>query len=303
MKKINELNKIDLSETEFWCSQENRFMTEDDERRNVFLANLFVNRVIILFASAKENEQPVKKEPEKAVRLTEKQKAKITADTKKQVRALATLPPPPYEIITPAPGMSNLNAAQLCNLLAPLFVSISAITAFSTCSPTITFCESIYNALFPLSSIGRKISGADKSTRDTLTKQLRDNFGSTLKDCALLCNGDKSLYLLIGSPVKRKGVRSNTDLPACEFKLNLKKGRGKVGISCREIAHCKGYTVFYGKGDFDPITWKQQSGSATQVISANLVPGEYINFVMIAYKGDGSLGARANMQGCNVPFS
>jgi len=123
----------------------------------------------------------------------------------------------------------------------------------------------------------------------------------TLQNCAALANGNMALYLLIGSPVKSKATRSTKPLAACEFKLNLKKGRAKVGISCKEVPHAKGYTVWYGKGDFDRKTWTSQSGSPTQVITA--IPGEYLNFIMIAYKGNGEEGAEANMQGCNVPFS
>lgn len=260
-------------------------------------------KMIILLADVKGKNEKPEKSKEIAVKLTAKQKAEITAKTKQGIKALLLLPTAPYEILIPAPGLNGLNAAQLCNMLAPLFVSLNAIAAFSAVSPTVAFCETLYTALFPLSSIGRKISDSDMATRDTLVVQLRNNFSSTLKDAALLANGDKALYLLIGSPLKRKAVRSHSDLAACEFKLNLKKGRGKVGISCKDVPNAKGYTVWYGKGDFDADTWFSQSGSATQIVSANLVPGDYINFVMIAFKGNGAEGARANIQGCNIPFS
>jgi hypothetical protein len=129
---------------------------------------------------------------------------------------------------------------------------------------------------------------------------LRNNMLATFRNCALLANGNMELYLIIGSPVKRPGTRSTADLPACEFKLNLKKGQFKVGVKCKKIPHAQGYEVWWGTGDFDAARWSHQPGGATQVVTFT-EGGAYFNFVMIAYKGDGTLGARANIQGCYVP--
>jgi hypothetical protein len=256
----------------------------------------------ILIMAQSEKEGKEKKVVEVATLLSKKEKSIIASSIAKQEKALLSLPTPPYEIIIPAPGFGQLNSAQLLNLIAPLLISVDSISAFSSASPTVAFCQGLYDALFPLSSIGRKISGSDKSTRDNLTKELRDNFSSTLKSCALLANGNMALYLLIGSPVKQKAVISHLPLPACVFKLNLKKGQFKVGISCLDVPHAHGYEVWYGKGDFDAATWQHQSGSATQVVTFT-AGGDYINFTIIAYKGDGTLGARANIQGCNIPYA
>jgi len=113
------------------------------ERRFIFLA--VVNK-------KEEAEEKEKKETVVAKRLTGKQVAGLKRETKLALTALDEWPPPPYETITPAPKMSNLNAAELCNTVAPWMVTIPTITAFSACSPTIAANQLLYDALFPLST-------------------------------------------------------------------------------------------------------------------------------------------------------
>ncbi len=291
---------IEFSEAErlYWKRKNCKSLMQEEKHRE---DNYFV--YITILSIQEEGKKKVKKDVVVAKLLTVKEKAAITAATKRERKALYAGPPPPYEIITPAPGMSNLNAAELCKMTAPLFITIGAIPEFIAANPPVSDCSDLYDMLFPLSNIGRKISDSDKKKRDILVRQLRNKFLSCLKSCALLADGNMALYLLIGSPVKRKGTRSGKDLKACVFKLHQKSGRGKIKITCDDVVGAKGYIVRWGKGDYDPTTWSTQSGGATQIISSNFLPGDYVNFVMIAFKGDGSEGDIANIQGCNIPFA
>ena len=299
MEKINE-QTINYSEAEklYW-KRKNCLSLMQKEKLTA--DNFFIHALILTTLPAGDKKE--KKEKVVAKRLTGKEKAAITAATKREVKALNAGPLPPYEIIIPAPGMGHLNAAELCTMTAPLFITIVAIKEFQDANPPVSDCSDLYDLLFPLSNIGRKISDSDKKKRDVLVRQLRNKFLSCLKSCALLADGNMALYLLIGSPVKRKGTRSGKDLKACEFKLHLNSGRGKVKLTCLEIAGAKGYLIRWGTGVYNPLTWSTQSGGATQIVSSNFLPGDYINFVMIAFKGDGSEGDIANIQGCNIPYS
>ena len=300
------MNKINTSTINF--SDAARSMKEKQQRENVLaerrqdvLREITDFGMVLIMQPGGDKKE--KKEVVVAKRLTIKEKAAIIARTKREKKALMALPPAPYEIIIPAPAMGNLNAAELCKMTAPLFIAIEAISEFSSASPSVGLCEGFYDELFPLSSIGRKISDSDKSRRDTLIKQLRDNFLACLRSCASLANGNMALYLLIGSPVKKKGTRVGGILKAVEFKLNMKKGRGAVGVSTKKMKGAKGFIIRWGVGDYDPLTWNSQSGGATQIVSSGFMPGDYVYFVMIAFRSDGTEGKIANVQGCNIPFA
>ncbi len=247
----------------------------------------------------KVNKGVVKGKPTK---LTKKQKAAINKETRVKRLALTTLPTPPYVSIIPAPQLWKLNAAKLCIYVGDKFPRISAIPEMAACVPTVAFVEAIYTALLPLASKNRKdVTSAERTLIKTYKLQLTQNFMTMINSCATLANGNLPLFALTGVAVKSRGVRHDGQLPATVFRLNTKKGRGKVGVSCDTIKYAKNYTIYYGPGDYDPATWKTKTGSSRQVISG-LPLGEYINFVMVA-NGSGEEGEWAPMQGVNVPFN
>ncbi len=300
MKKIIS-KSIEFSEAETGLKEKQVQENVLALQRQHVIREITTGGIVLIMQQAGNKKE--KKETVVAKRLTIKEKAAIVANTKREVKALMGLPPAPYEIIIPAPAMSNLSAAALCQLTAPLFITIGSISEFAGANPSVGLCQAFYDELFPLSNIGRKISSSDKTKRDTLVKQLRDNFLACLRSCALLANGNLALYQLIGSPVKRKSTPSGGILKAVEFKLNLMKGRGSVGISTKKMKGTKGFIVRWGVGTYNPTTWNSQSGGATQVVSSGFLPGDYVYFVMIAFRSDGTEGKIANVQGCNIPFA
>ncbi len=257
---------------------------------------------IILMAGITAKGEDKEENAPSAKRLTQKEKAEIMADTKAKRVALLTLPPSPFESIIPAPGISGMNALAVCGYVSDKFPRILAITEFADCSPTVTFVQGIYDALYPLSTISsRKISPSDLSTRNTLTKQLKQNFLLLMNSCAILANGDMALFLLTGVAAKRKAVKHNDPLPAPNVKLSFSKGRGKIGVSCAKIPYAKNYTVMWGVGEYDRTKWNSQNGSSRQVITSAAL-GEAINIIMVA-NGKNGPGEFSNPVGANVPFN
>ncbi len=238
----------------------------------------------------------------KHTKLTEKQKAAIKMETRKNRAALSALPLPPFTSIKPAPQLWRLNPLALCGYVSDKLPRILAIPEMATCVPTVTFVEGIYNALFPLASKNRReVSSNERILIKTYKKQLIQNFTIMINSCATLANGNLPLFSLTAVATQTKGVRNDAQLPATVFKLNTKRGGGKVGVSCKVIKNAKNYTIYYGPGVYDPATWKTKTGSSRQVISG-LPVGKYINFVMVA-NGIVLEGEWAPPQGVNVPFN
>ena len=251
----------------------------------------------------KPTEEKEEKEEVKPKRLTLKEKAKIKADTKAAVRALASLPAPPFDAIIPAPGLSKMSASQLVNYVPDKLTRIDAITEFATCSPATAACQAIVDALFPLAGMSAiNMTTAQKSDRKKYTKQLRQMFMLTINSCASLAGGNLSLFLLTAVAVKKKGVKHTKQLGPCDFKVSAKKGKGKIGVSCKAIKFAKNYIIYYGIGDFDRLTWKSQVGSSRQIIDG-LTPGQLYGFVMIALGATTGEGEPAQQQNINAPFN
>ncbi len=220
----------------------------------------------------------------KVPKLTVKQKAAIRTKTEKAFAALAVVPPPPTEVIIPAPALGSKNPLELYSYCEDKFPRIDAVSTFDTASPSVAYCTAIADLLFPLAGINsRKISEADLKNRRTYTKQLRDGFNAMALSCALLANGNASLFALTEIATRRKGNRNHTRLAAPEMVLNVKKGEGVVGVKCKPIKFAKSYTIYFGTGA-DITTYQSQTGSSSQLVE-DLDPGRQISFYMTANTG------------------
>ena len=255
---------------------------------------------IVLFSLAKaENEKP-KKEPVKAKKPTRRQAAAIKSETKRGLRALLTLPAPPYTIIMLAAGLIKLTPAELCNYISDRLIRIASIPAYAACSPTVTFLQDILDELTPLANMGRNIPSTDRATMEMLTKQLRDNFTICLLSCIVLSGGNLSLFALLNVKTKSKGTRNNRRLPAPIMKLNTKKGENTGGVSCKPKRYAFSYSIAYGTGN-DVSTYQIKTGSSSQLIT-DLTGGELVNFIMWANTGK-QAGFPCAAQPIRVPYN
>jgi len=256
---------------------------------------------IILFSLANE-EKPKrkKKEPVKVKQITKKQQQAIKADTQKGLRALSTVPAPPFTVIMLGAGLIKLSPASLCNYVSDRLIRISSLPAYASCSPTVTFLQDILDELAPLANMGRNISSADRERMDTLTKQLRDNFTTCLLSCIVLSAGNLPLFALLNVKTKSKGTRNNRRLAAPVMRLNTKKGANTVGVSCKPIKYATNYSIAYGVGD-DVNTYKIKTGTSNQLVTG-LVGGELVNFIMWANTGK-QAGFPCAPQGIRVPYN
>ena len=224
------------------------------------------------------------------------------SETKAAIKALAPFPSFTFVNISPAPRISQFNPGKLCNYVIDKITRIDAIPEFSTCIPSTGNVNDIYELLFPLASSETKdLSPSDKSDRAALTIKLRQNFMLMINSCASLALGNLKLFLLTGVANKRKGVSRKKKLDACFFKLNTKKGKGNVGVSCTALPYAKNYIIYFGIGEYNAATWSTQIGPASQVVP-NLIPGQLYGFIMIAI-GSAGEGEEANQQNCNAPFN
>ena len=74
-----------------------------------------------------------------------------------------------------------------------------------------------------------------------------------------------------------------------------------MGVVIDRVPNVKGYTIWFGTGDFDKQTWNWQSGPQRQVIE-DQTPGELLNVIVIA-NGTKKQSDPSNPQGGNVPFN
>ena len=300
-KQVNPLllahHRATQGERGFLCSP-------DEERKNRMVRNSLPTGPIILLAAvvSRKAAEDLAPDEERTKKLTAKEMAQITKETKTAVRALSGLPSTPFSVIIPAPGLSSFNPQKLCVYVDDKLPRIAAIAAFANCTPAVADVKTILMLLFPLAGIGRKnLTETDKLNRDMYKVQLRQNFMLMINSCAALALGNLPLFSLTGVATRRKAQKHTGKLQACVFKLNAKKGAGTVGVSCKAIPFATKYIIYYGKGDYDKATWNSQIGGARQKVTG-LTPGEKINFIMVAIGATGE-GDWANPQFMYVPYN
>jgi len=255
---------------------------------------------IVLTKEEKAEKAKAKKEKNTHVALTDEQKEIITKETKTKLDLMFTLPPPPQVAISAAMGLHDMNASALCNYIADKFPRIAAVPAFSSAVPNIGIAEGIYELLFPFANMSR-LDGEQMIARETYVVQLRNNFTTTVNSIISICNGNLMMFALTGIKAKGKAIPNNKRLAAPVFRLNTKKGRGTIYISCKKDKNSKGYIVYYGVGEYDPATWKYAVGSS-RILIEGLTPKDDLNFIMVAIgKSKTGFGYWPDPQGRTVP--
>ena len=242
---------------------------------------------VVLFAHIKMEDEKIEKEkPEKVKKLTFKERTKIARETKANRTDQLMLPPPAYTNIMPAPKLRTKNYVDIVSYVDDKYPRILALTEYDDVNPSVATVEGISDELRPLAGLERgNITNAQKETRDTLYNDLITYFTAMINDCVNLSAGNALLFALTGVSTKRVPVRNRQQLPATVFKLNVKKGRGKVGVSCKKVKYAKSYTVYYGPGmTYDPATWKLKVGTS-RILITDLTPGTLVYFVMVANSG------------------
>ncbi len=257
---------------------------------------------ILAFMKEKDKAAEAKETP-KVKKLTFKQRAKIKASTEAKYAELLALPAPPVSSILPAPKLRSMNFVQICSYVADKYPRISVVTAYADANPAVADVEAISDALLPYANMDRgDITSAEKLERDTLYSQLIENFNNMINSCANLSNGNALMFALTGVATRRPATRNHQQLPPTVFRLNLKKGGSKVGVSCKKVRYAKSYTVYYGPGaTYDAATWKSKVGT-TRILISSLPAGELYGFVMVANTGT-TEGQWANIQTTFVPFN
>ncbi len=119
--------------------------------------------------------------------------------------------------------------------------------------------------------------------------------------CSTVSNGNLPLFSLTGVANQKKSIKNKKQLDAVVFKLNHRKGKFRMGVSCPKMKYANSFTVYYGYGEYDKSTWNHKNGTSRIVIE-NLIPRDYINFIMVARGATGE-GKWSNPQGINVPFN
>ncbi len=258
---------------------------------------------IELLAIMKTAEEAAEDKKKKLKQLTAKEQAAIKKEVGILHANLMALPPFPFEKIVPAPGISSLNAAKLYLYVNDKYPKIQAMPEFAACSPTVLYVKAISDALYPYAmENGRKMSGSDLETRDTLTAQCKEQFQLMMLSCALLASGNKALFLLTGVACKRKGVKRNIQKTPPNFKLDTNKGVGRIGVVIEKVEFAENYTVFYGPKVYDKATWNSQTGGLRQVIE-DQVAGAELNVIVRANGKGGSSTDNSNPQSRVVPHN
>ncbi len=279
--------------------KENYLSAEEKEFRTRLNKMRAKDAYIFLAVIGAVTEKKKRKEHEKPKFQTKKQAAAIASEVKKELKAMAPMPTPPYTVISPAPGLSLLSPSALCDYFISRRPRIDAITDFDNCLPGTDYCQVIYDELFPLASIGKGISSDDRIAMDIYVKQLCDNFGATITSIANLCLGNAKLFSLINVKTKRKGVRNTKRLAAPVVVISTTRGGKSLGVKCKPIKYAKSYTVAIGTGD-DVSLYKQYVGSSNQLIE-NLNGGDLVNVVMWANTGK-KAGFPSVAQPIRVPY-
>ena len=275
-------------------------LVKQSEPGYVINKGMIMAMAIVLTKEEKAEKERIKKEKNTHVALTENEIASITKETKTKLELVLIMPPPPWEIITPAMALGSMKPAQLCTYVVDKFPRIAAVVAFAAATPDIGISTGLYALLSPLTGIA-KPNTAQKLSIETYTTQLRNNFTATVGSIASICNGNLMLFALTGIATKRKAVPYNTKLAAPVFTIQTNKGAGTIYISCKKDIHARGYIVYYGKGLYDPATWKMVPGSS-RIYIEGLTPKDDLNFIMVAVgKGKLGLGYWADPQGKTVP--
>jgi len=151
-----------------------------------------------------------------------------------------------------------MNAKNLCAYVSDKCPRISAISQFSTCTPSVAVVMGIYNLLLPLANMDRKdVDSAERTLLKNLKKQLKQQFTTMIKSVGTLSNGNAPLFALSGVANKSAGKNHNEKLDACEFKLVTTHGKGVIYVVAKAIPYAVNYTIYYGPGAvYDPETWK-----------------------------------------------
>lgn len=245
--------------------------------------------------NANEVEHPHKK-------LTKKQQVEMRKETKAKRAEVLSLPPVPFENITPAPALGKMTLVDLAGYVSDKFPKINAISEFSTCSPTVASVVDIYTAFYPLANLNpHKISASNKTLRDRLAKQLRQQFLLMMNSCANLSLGNLSLFQLTEVATKRSAVKHDGVLPAPVFTLAPTAGAGKMKIVAKVIRFAQNYTVFYREAGTADV-YISKTGSTRQTITG-LSPGKLYEFYMVANSKISGPGEPSSPQTKNAPFN
>jgi hypothetical protein len=228
----------------------------------------------------------VEEEEEELVKvLTKKESEILTKAAKKEEARLLTLPPPPYTSFQLGIKLGDYNPKELCSYWNDKSPRITGVTQLSTCIPTCASLDLISVTLGPLANKpGTKISSTDKSTRDTLAKQLHDGINQNAASCLSLANGNLPVFNITTYRIKSKAVYFKGQLPAQYFDLYTNEGPGKIRVKTKKNKYAKSYTVYYGVGDYDAETWSFKVGGPDQIISGT--PGQMTNFIIVANTSD-----------------
>src|ERR1035441_6939121 len=148
-------------------------------------------------AAAKKAALKEKKETPLVKKLSEKEVARITKETKAALATLVSLPDPPFTNILLGLRLNEYNIKEICSYWFNIAPRITAILDFADCVPTVAYLTDIANALTPLANIPSiKISSADKTQRDTFNTQLRNGIKQIAASCVNLANGNLPMFNL-----------------------------------------------------------------------------------------------------------
>ena len=253
-------------------------------------------------AKGKAVEVEEEEEEEEFVKvLTKKERDILTKAARKEEVRLSTLPPPPYTSFQLGIKLGDYNPKELCSLWNDKSPRIAGVTQLSACSPTCAALDLISAALGPLADKpGTKISSTDKSTRDTLYKQLHDGINQNAASCLSLANGNLPVFNITTYRIKSKAVYFKGQLPAHNFDLSTNKGPGKVRVKTKKNKYAINYTVYHGVGDYDAETWSFQVGPSDQIVEGT--PGVLENFIIVA-NGSEEEGVWPDPQPKRFPFN
>lgn len=260
---------------------------------------------LMILTMAVDTNDDNEEDKEKKKKQTKKEFAKIVAETKAEKKAmLTTAPPPPYTNLIAAMGLSKKNPLALCSYIIDKCPRIIGVSEYITCNPPVSASVDLYDLLQPLAIKNRKdVTSDERTSLELYTTQIRERFTSTVDSCITLSNGNALLFALLHIETRKKGSKYTGDIAAVVFRLTAKSGSGKIKVWGKAVKGAVNYTVYYGPGAaYDPATWKQKTGSLTQVISG-LKPGDLISFIMVGNGGNKNVSDWADPQSINVPYN
>lgn len=302
MSQRKKENALKQASAAAFIANTNNYLTDEELFFRRKTEEMQAKNAVIFLAVVGSGANKIKKEkkvPVQAKPLTKTQEAAIKQETKKGLKALTLLPLPPYTVILPAPGLGKMNPAELCNYCVDKFVRIESVPEMAGCSPSIDFNKAIYEVLLPLAAQGKDISSGDRVSLKLYTKQLKENFGSTLSSIANICNGNMQLFALINVAVRKKGARNTKRLAAPVVTITNTHGANTLRVKCKPIKYAKSYTVLIGTGD-DLSTYKTYTGNSSQLIG-DLTAGELVTVIMCANTGK-QAGFNSIAQQIRVPY-